>query len=94
MLIHLPENISQNYIQNLESFKSFEKDFKKDFRIQFQSCIQMPVKHLRQFFIKIVNGFEPLPIFTKSLILDYFQGSEYASEFSMGQNEILAKAGV
>ena len=35
-----------------------------------------------ELFAKIVNGFQPLIIFTKSSILDVWQGSEYASGVS------------
>ena len=42
--------------------------------------VQNPVKYIRcTFFAKIVNGCKPLTIFTKSSILDGWQGSENAS---------------
>ena len=44
-----------------------------------QSGFQNPVKYLRLRFVKIVSGFQPVTIFAKRLILDVWQGSEYAS---------------
>ena len=44
-------------------------------------------KHCQTFkmeiFAKIVNGFQPLTFFAKSSIVEVWQGSEYASAFSL-----------
>ena len=56
-------------------------------------CIQNQVEHLRWSFItKIVNGFQPLTIFTKSSIVDVRLGFKYASEMasSVLQGSILS----
>ena len=64
----------------MKDIKEKDKLEKRLLEVSSQTRREEPIKNLF-FFAKIVDDFQPLTIFTKSSILDVWQGPEYVSSF-------------